>query len=293
MRGRQSRRIGRQPRRLSYPGCTKIATTQIAGVGWPALYLNLLIKLAVVLLALSGTALPFDSATDSFDQPLKKQVLDFGPSPYVSGYRMTLSCYFYPSFVVKQYDEGEKGAEWLAIAPLEKGAESCSKSHAANEKVIDPVGPTGWSGYFKGVKGNLVFFDADDGTDGGLPFAIYDARTGKKIFEDSAYDSSMWNKKAADSPFNKLRVSGRDEQVHLRYLRVAETGCNLHLEGTWCWEQVKRRFDLKSGAAPVCSGYKRITTRYESAVAYPVEVSLFPQPTIRTIPGPVKCWPVD
>jgi hypothetical protein len=39
---------------------------------------------------------------------------------------------------------------------------------------------------------------------------------------------------------------------------------------------------------PVCSGYKGIPTRWASAVAYPVEVLLFPQPAIKTITGPVK-----
>lgn len=252
--------------------------------------MNCLANIALFLIVTSGSALPFGSAADSFDPPLKKQVLDFGPSPFVSGYRIKLSCFFYPSFVVKQFDEGEKGAEWLAIAPVEKGIQPCANSHSANEKVIDPKE---WSGYFKGGKGNLVFFDADDGTDGGLPFAIYDAGTGKKIFEDSAYDASMWSKKPAASPFNWLRGLAGGAQFHLQYLRVAEAGCDLHLHRASCWRQVEKKFGLKPAPAPVCSGYERITTRYESSVAYPVEVWLFPQPATKTIGGPVKCWPVD
>lgn len=64
----------------------------------------------------------------------------------------------------------------------------------------DVFGPTRWAkvirypewvGYFKGAKGNLVFFDADDGINGGMPFVVYDSKTGKSVFKDSYYDSSM------------------------------------------------------------------------------------------------------
>jgi hypothetical protein len=44
---------------------------------------------------------------------------------------------------------------------------------------------------------------------------------------------------------------------------------------------------------PVCSGYEKIADRWVSAVAYPVEKLLFPQPSRKTVAGPVKCWPVD
>ena len=249
--------------------------------------------IAVFLFALTVLAFPSVAQTDSFDAPLKKEVVDLGPSPYYrrQDVRVKLSCYFYQTFMVKEYDEGQKGAEWQAILPIEKGAApACTRSHAPGEKVIQYPE---WSGYFSGAKGNLVFFDASDGTNGGMPFAVYDARTATKIFEDSAYDSSMWNKKVGESPFNQLRIgTTRDGKVVLRYLRVVEAGCDLyHKEKAVCWEQVKKRLELKGTQAPVCSGYT--PDRWESAVAYPVEVFLFPTPARKTISGPVKCWPVD
>jgi hypothetical protein len=255
--------------------------------------LNPLGLIAAFLLLLS---LPWLAAAQAngFDEPLKKSIVDFGRSSYYPGgnVRNKLSCYVYSTFMVKEYDEGQKGAQWLSIVPIEKGtAPTCTQSDAPAERVILYAE---WSGYFKGTKGNLVFFDAADGTNGGLPFAIYDSKTKTKIFNDSAYDSSMWNKKVADSPFNRLRFSrAPDGQVSLRYLRVVEANCDLHTEKTSCWEQVRRKLELKSGQVPVCSGYKDIPTRWESAVAYPVEVSLFPQTIIKIIDGPVKCWPVD
>jgi hypothetical protein len=245
-------------------------------------------------LAFSQNLLSQVKSADSFVSPLKKKIVDLGASRYYPGgnVRVTLSCYFYPTFLVKEYDEGQKGAEWLAIVPVEKSkATECTQSHAQGEKFI--AGPE-WRGYFKGVKGNLVFFNDADGTDGGMPFVVYDATTGKKIFEDSAYDSRMWTKKATDSPFNRLRASkAQDGQMSLRYLRVVQADCDLHTEKLSCWEGVRKKLALKSAEMPVCSGYKGIPTRWESAIAYPVEVLLFPQPVVKTIAGPVKCWPVD
>jgi len=81
--------------------------------------------------------------------------------------------------------------------------------------------------------------------------------------------------------------------MRLRYLRVVATDCDLHLEKTPCWEQTKKNLDLKGVKLPVCSGYKGASNGVASALAYPVEVFLLPQPTIKVIAGPVKCWPVD
>jgi hypothetical protein len=94
------------------------------------------------------------------------------------------------------------------------------------------------------------------------------------IFEDSAYYSSIWNKKVEESPFNQPRnLTTRDGQVVLRYLRVVEAGCDLyHKEKAACWEQLKKRLELKRTQAPVCSGYT--PDSWESVIAYPVEVDL-------------------
>jgi len=231
---------------------------------------------------------------DYFDAPMKKKVVDFGPSPYYSGgkVRITLSCFFYATFMVKQYDEGQKGAEWLAIAPSKKGpGASCTRSHAVGEKVIEYPE---WTGYFKGAKGDLVFFIGADGINGAMPFVIYDSRTGAKMFEDSYYDADMWTKKPPNSPFNRLRIRKiPDGQILLVYLRVVGTDCDLYREKALCWEVVRNNLGVKTTQPPVCTGYEDTTSRYPSSVAYPVEVSLFPQPTTKVIDGPVKCWPVD
>lgn len=237
----------------------------------------------------NATALPA-----GFDQPTKKQTKSFGPSPYYPNgrYKKELRCSFYSSLLVKEYDEGQKGAEWLSYVLLDpQHPKRCELSHDSDEHVLDP---NEWSGYFLGVKGHLVFFTAADGTDGGIPFAVYDSNAAKKIFEDSAYESGMWNKKPANSPFNRLRVcKTATGQITLKYLRVVGTDCDLHLEGASCWEQVRSSFRIKQTTMPVCSGYEKISTRYSSSVGYPVQTVLLPKPETTTIDGPVRCWPVD
>jgi len=80
---------------------------------------------------------------DSFDKP-SMTILDLGPSPYrlpSSQMRKTLTCYVYPSFMVKQYDEGQKGAEWLSILRFKPGNRpACSLSHLGGEKVNSMAG---------------------------------------------------------------------------------------------------------------------------------------------------------
>lgn len=220
---------------------------------------------------------------DSFDTPLRTKVVDLGPSPYTAG-RIKLSCYFYPNFMVKENnDPGLKGAE-IAVIPTEKGTISpCAWNDASEHGIIKECA------YFRAVKGNLVFINACDGTNRGLPFMVYDSATGNKIFEDSA---KMWDRPVF--PFNELRISrAQDGRLSLQYLRVVETDCDLHLREAQCWERTQKDLGLKGARMPVCSGYENISTRCVSAVAYPVEVFLFPRPTIKTIEGPVKCWPVD
>jgi hypothetical protein len=256
--------------------------------------LNPIGLVVALLLAVGVPTFASVAPMDSFEPPLKRKVVDFGPSPSYEGkrVRVKLSCYFYATFMVKEYDTGQEGAEWLAIVPTKKEvAPACVRSHAPGERIIEGAE---WSGYFKGAKGNLVFFDADDGANGGLQFVVYDSRTGTKIFEDSAYDSRMGNRKVENLHFNRLRGSStQGGQLSLRYLRVVEADCDLHREKASCWEQVRKKFELKSVEMPVCSRYKGIPTRVVSAVAYPVEVFLFPRPAIKAIAGPVKCWPVD
>lgn len=234
---------------------------------------------------------------DSLDRPTRKQVVDLGPSSTNFPGRVTLSCFFYPGFMVKEvYEQQNKAMTSEVVIPVIEGATvDCTQSHVPGEISL---GEPDWEGeFFVGAKGNLLFFEWADGNDGGRPFSLLDATSGKQVYADSAYDPRLfWHMKPEPSPFNRLRViSDQGGAITLRYLHVEAYECDLHLptERSACWEKIKVQAGLGNRQIPVCSGYERIESHYPSAVAYPVEVVLLPRPTRKTIAGPVRCWTSD
>lgn len=245
----------------------------------------------------------------SFDQPVFKKTVDLGPSRSGSGTRARVTCYFFPHFMVKEVDMGEKGAERLAIVPVGKSkTHTCSRLRDEGEKAIDS---DEWTGYFKGVKEDLVFFDADDGVNGGTGFAVFNAKTGKKVFEDSALGPLEF-------------VNSQEKSISVRYTRVVEGGCVVPKDQGACWETIKKKLGLDGASAPDCkNGYEKSAQALAqgrcqaqkagdsqclakelplartqsgdspSVIAYPVELVLDANPVLRPVGGEVRCWPAD
>ena len=223
-----------------------------------------------------------------FDKPLSKSVIDFGPSSYYRPTQhvgKTLTCFYYSSFTVKEYDEGQKGAEWLSIVPSAHSA--CTRTHRKDEKVF--VGPDEWHGYFWGAKDGLVFFVAPDGQDGGLPFAVFNARTGRKLFGDSSLSDYYQKKLHIESAFRIANGTGQIAQ--LTYFRVVTADCNLQAQPADCWKKARAEFGIRQTDIPACSGYERAD--WQSAIVYPVSVLITDSPQIKAVDGPVFCWPTD
>ena len=249
---------------------------------------------AVTLIILLSTACqepqPFSNAESDglFDTPIRKETVDLGPSPYypdgIAGRPTALSCYYFPDLMVKEHFQGGNGAEWLSILRNPEETPECKSSHEPGERVIEYPE---WEGYFMGVKGDLVFFDGSDSVNGGFPFAVFDSMDGTKIFEDSAYFDR------ASSSFVEVVSTGAG--YLLKYLRVVTTDCNLNSEGTACWNEIIAEYSLRSDEMPLCTGYDHIadlvgTDQVESVVAYAVEVTLLPFPSIQSVAGPTRCW---
>ena len=221
------------------------------------------------------------SQEESFDDPLHKTVVDLGVAPNVSPVEHSaLSCYYFKGFMVKELDLKELGDEWIAIAPDEDSSMlPCTQEHGKGEIVIQ-----NWTGYFAGVKGNLVFLNAEDGFNGGYPFGVFDAATGKKLFEDSRELGKE----------EKLRFVSDKKGSVLRYQRIDVAECSIPLKKSECWEEIMRKSGLKSQPMPVCAGYGgNIDETDPSVVSYPVEVALQPGFERRLLSGPVKCWAAD
>ena len=249
-----------------------------------------------------------------FDKPLSKKTVELGPSTASPQNRAKVSCYWFAHFMVKEVDLGEKGSSRLAIVHgTKKSVPDCSR---LREKGEIAVNPDDWSGYFKGVKGNLVFFDADDGWNGGMGFAIYDAKTARKLFDDVAL---------GDLEF--ANPSGTATTV--RYTRVADGGCVIPKEQAGCWDAIRKKFALEAASMPDCkSGYEKSAQAMakgrcqakntdspeclakeialarqqsndaNSIIAYPAEIILAEvvmsgKATIKPLAGDLRCWPSE
>jgi hypothetical protein len=240
------------------------------------------------------------SAADSFDKPLRKAVVNLGRSQYLmpnNRDQIQISCFYYPGFMVKQrVDPGLKGTAWVTMDPiLNAHIPACHPSHTSTERFI---AKDGW--FFIGAKGTLLFFEAPDGTSGGMPFRILDRKTEKKIFED--FEDTVWGKALFEF------ASGPDGNSKISYQRLVETNCSIPKDGISCWNKLREQYGLTIATVPKCMGYRQegekqwvlgdegvppeeITT--PSAIAYPVEVGLFPAPSMKAASGPVQCFPVD
>jgi hypothetical protein len=237
------------------------------------------------------------AAAESFDKPVRKTIVSLGWSPTLmpnNRRRIQLSCFYYPTFMVKELnDPGEKGTQWVTIDPILTGhTPSCSQSHGSSNHF---VAKDGW--YFIGAKGLLLFFEAADGTSGGMPFRILDSKTGKKIFEDTVW----WE--------DHLKfVTKPDGKLAIKYLRLVEGDCSLPKDGMSCWNKFRQQYGLAVDTPPECTGYRREGEKEwvvgdegepteerttASAIAYPVLLEFSPHPSIRAVPGTVKCSPVE
>jgi hypothetical protein len=228
----------------------------------------------ILLSSISMSAQVADVDFGDFDRP-EMTVVDFGPSPYYranSNIRKKLTCYSYPSFMIKEYDEGQKGAEWLSITRF--GSENrpeCSLSRLSGEQVIRDEDVA----YFRGAKDSFAFFNAADGIDGGQTFYVYDTSTGTKVFEDSAFLG------ATDLPnlAGDIHID-RDngQRLVLTYLRVIACDCDLTKEVPACWERARSDLGISTNTPPSCFRYEGINENLPSAVAYPVSVVLSDHP---------------
>jgi hypothetical protein len=159
-----------------------------------------------------------------FDQPVGVDNLDLPADKANPDAKPAVNCYRFKGFIVKEVDLGEVGADKLAILPEDA---KCEREDAAEKKVTDPV-----AGYFLGVKGDLAFFQAADGSNGGMPFVVVDTKTGKSLFSDSF--------EGAD--FEKINNQGG--KLVLDYVRTFSADCSLYLDGTACAQKIKKETGL-------------------------------------------------
>jgi hypothetical protein len=239
-----------------------------------------------------------------FDKPLHETHTTLPPdpdNPYFN--KPLLSCFYYPNFMVKQLDFGEKGAEQLSILPywIKDHAEPpCLRANAKDEMVIDR---SICDCYFEGAKDDFVFLTAADGFDGGSVFVVINSVDASRIFVDAAKltkDSSEFTSFAVlNYPKND-----RDSALELHYRRVYRAPCSLHADEKNCWGLIRNITGLTESSPPNCA------TAYEaeekkspadakslmtdpSVITYEVEIVLNSGNVIRVTPvsKAMECYP--
>jgi hypothetical protein len=258
--------------------------------------------------AIVGTAFVMTRASSSpplFDKPLREIHTLLPSNPGNPQAKPMLSCFYYPNFMVKQVDLGEKGAEQLSIVPYwmkDNKKPPCLRANATDDMVIDP---RQWGGYFDGVKSDFVFFVSADGSDGGSSFAVFDAVNAWKIFDDAQKVTKN------STEFITLALLNHPENenesvLELRYRRVYRAPCSLRADEKNCWSLVRTITGLTESSPPNCA------TTYEaeekkspedakslrtdpSVITYDVEVVLDSGDAVRVTPvsKAMECYPAE
>lgn len=267
-----------------------------------------------VLTAQTGGGPAVSSATATvFDAPLATERIKLGRVRGEPAAKRELTCFHFAELRVKQFDLGEVGAAQLAILAYKPGAKRavCQQKTAPGEIVIPA---DSWSGYFKGAKSGYVFFDADDGTNGGLGFAVFDGRTGARLFTDLAVGEI-----ASTEPI--------EGGIKLGYKRAFSGGCSIPAAGTSCWSEIVQQMPgVKPEPVPDCAaGYLKAKSemargrceaqqdkgetcfgkemklldeqqwdKSPSVIGYDVEAQIKgSQNSVAAIGDQLSCWPAD
>lgn len=165
-----------------------------------------------------------DDTPTPFDQPVAVDNLDLPADKANPDARPSVNCYRFQGFMVKEVDLGEVGAEKLAVLPENA---KCVRDDPQEKPVKEDL-----ARYFLGTKGNLVFFRAADGWNGGMPFVVIDATSVKKLFEDSFEGED----------FQAINVDGA--MVAIDYTRTYSADCSLYLDGAACAKKLNQALGL-------------------------------------------------
>lgn len=221
-------------------------------------------------------------ATGQFDRATRAEV-ELAEKDTGFDMKGKLTCLRYPNFALKQLDLGEKGAAGLYIASSEG---PCQLNPTLDRKIEDDT-----AGYIWGAVGPYAFFRGADGWNGGLPFVIYDARTGTRLMDD-----------VVAGEFAGLTLVGED--LTLRYRRTYAASCSLIAAADTCAATIRQELGLEPDRAmPDCrAAYQpaidadpnaaKDIEAWPSVIDYPVERKLSTTGTsLVAVDGELTCRP--
>lgn len=255
--------------------------------------------IGLMLASTGGIAHAADSA-QLFDPPLGEQHVPLPADPLNPHAKPMLSCFYYPHLMVKQVDLGEKGADELSLLFLDEGKPrpDCRRENAKDTRVIG-----GWGGYFRGVRAGYVFFDGDDGWNGGSPFAVF-SMDGEKLFNDVAV--KLHSVKAMRSPQPLSQRPWYENPLTLHYRRVYLAPCSMRANAQACWGEVRQATGLSQQMPDCGAGYaaqEKAASPADlagvranpSVIEYEVEAVVDDHGVVRVVPESpaLACYPAE
>ncbi len=222
--------------------------------------------------------------------PLTHYAGDEASSATHSAY-FSLSCHYYPTFMVKELNTNEKGASKLSITPSHAHSPLPCQETTPGENILEH------SGYFLGVKEAYVFFRSDDSHNGALGITIY-SPNGERVFQD-VHGSLL------ETRTPSTITKEKDGALTLHYTGFFEASCSLF--GTskdQCWKAIQKVTGLQ-GSRPQCltahsSEYqsqerKAYMKKTPTVLEYKVRTQITKTPvTIHPSPSAqphIYCWP--
>lgn len=188
-----------------------------------------------------------------FDQPIKTEIATFAhdlpsqPNMPASRVKATVTCSYYPRFVVKVVHwEGDEGSGIFTV-PVEHGSDrSCDDPEDTNPKTVADSG-----GWLAGVKNDLVVTGEPDTLDDGTGFTIFRPAVHKIIF--SGYGQ-------VDDKFRLRLISIKESKagVKVRYDRIFVGSCSMAEQVGACADRFMEQTGIDKRSFAKCAENYRL-----------------------------------
>jgi hypothetical protein len=264
-----------------------------------ALVIARLIAAAVIISALLPSAIAAAQTRPAgglLDRPLAEQTVAVPAQPGQPDQRLTIHCVTYPGFMVREIDADDYiGSIGISVIPVTASAPAtCRVAKSPEARELRADGPLG----FVGAAGRFLLLIWADGGNGGTAFAVFDAASARKLYEDAVRDGL--------NGFSRFSSGPGDDTLDLRYERFSNVPCSLAAGDTTCWSRFARQAKLPAEiarrgppTAACAAAYAKRNLRGKdltdpSVVSYPVVMILGVASRAKVVSrGELSCWPSD
>lgn len=177
--------------------------------------------LFIVFLWIAPSTYALNSSQTGFDKPIITKI--YHPQKSKTD---NVSCYSYPHFAVVEYDSGSKGADYIQVRYksniITTNANALCDENFKGKRISLPK----VDGYLEGVVDNYIFVKGPEPFGVLNSLTIYDAISGKKIFETKFNDDKGY-------AFTK-----HNQKISLTYYHPLKLNCLPYEHNLICWQKI-------------------------------------------------------